>query len=152
MTGEVVIIGLGNILRKDDAVGIVAAVALKDLDLPGVCVVAGVAEPLSLLDAWSGARLALVIDGAVSSPPTPGRVRRCSVGDVVDSSGALSSHTVDVGRTYTLGKALGNRVPDVLVVFTIDIADTDHGVGLTPQVARAIPHVVEMAVDEINRN
>ncbi|WP_096288202.1 hydrogenase maturation protease [Mycobacterium ahvazicum] len=152
MTGEVVVVGLGNILRKDDAVGIVAAVALKDLDLPGVCVVAGVAEPLSLLDAWSGARLAVVIDGTVSSPPTPGYIRRCSVGDVVDSCGALSSHTVDIGRTYALGKALGNRVPDELVVFTIDIAATDHGIGLTPQVARAIPDVIGMAVDEINRN
>jgi hypothetical protein len=30
-------------------------------------------------------------------------------------------------------------VPDELVLFTIEVADTGHGIGLTPQVARAVP-------------
>ncbi len=152
MTGGVVVVGLGNIFRKDDGVGIVVAAALKDLALPGVCVVAGFAEPLSLLEAWSNAKVAVVIDGALSTPSIPGRIRRCTVGDVRTLSEGLSSHSVDIGRTYALGKALGRPVPDVLVVFTIEVADTDNGIGLTPEVARAVPQVVDMAVDEINRN
>jgi Ni,Fe-hydrogenase maturation factor len=37
------------------------------------------------------------------------------------------------------------------VVFTIEVADTDDGIGLSPQVAGAVPKVVDMIVAEINR-
>jgi hydrogenase maturation protease len=149
-TGGVVVIGLGNSYRRDDAVGVVAAVALNELALPGVRVVTDIVEPVSLLEAWSGAALAVVIDAAVMTPSTPGRVRRCVLSDVVAGPEGLSSHGVDITRTHALGQALG-RGPDALVVFTIEVADTGHGIGLTAQVAGAVPKVVCMAVDEINR-
>ncbi|HEY1439888.1 MAG TPA: hydrogenase maturation protease [Mycobacterium sp.] len=149
-TGGVVVVGLGNSYRRDDAVGVVAAVALDELALPGVRVVTDIVEPVSLLEAWSGAGLAVVIDAAVMTPSTPGRVRRCVLSDVVAGPEGLSSHGVDITRTHALGQALG-RGPDALVVFTIEVADTGHGIGLTAQVAGAVPEVVCMAVDEINR-
>ena len=149
MIGEIVVIGLGNTYRSDDGVGIAAAAALDELALPGVRVVTDVAEPMSLLEAWSGVKLAVVIDAAVVTSPTPGRIRRCTLSDVVTPCEGLSSHSVDVGRTHALGQAL-RRVPDALVVFTIEVADTRNGIGLTPQVARAVPEVVGMAVSEIN--
>ncbi len=148
--GGVVVVGLGNRYRRDDAVGVVAADALNELALTGVRVVTDIVEPVSLLEAWSGAALAVVIDAAVMTPSTPGRVRRCVLSDVVAASEGLSSHGVDITRTHALGKALG-RGPEALVVFTIEVADTGHGVGLTPQVAGAVPELVRMAVDEINR-
>ena len=150
VTGGVVVVGLGNRYRRDDAVGVVAAAALNELALTGVRVVTDIVEPVSLLEAWSGAALAVVIDAAVVMPSTPGRVRRCVLSDVVAGSEGLSSHGVDITRTHALGQALG-RVPCSLVVFTIEVADTGHGIGLTPQVAGAVPEVVCMAVDEINR-
>lgn len=62
----------------------------------------------------------------------------------------LSSHSVDIRRTHALGQALG-RVPGKLVVFTIEVADTSHGIGLTPQVAGAVSEVVGMVAAEIIR-
>jgi hydrogenase maturation protease len=150
VTGEVVVIGLGNTYRSDDGVGIVAAAALDELALPGVRVVTDVVDPMSLLEAWSGAGLAVVIDAAVVTPSTPGRVRSCTLSDLVTSREGLSSHSVDIGRTHALGQVL-RQVPDALAVFTVEVADTRHGIGLTPQVARAVPEVVGMAVSEIKR-
>jgi len=149
MTGQIVVVGLGNRCRRDDGVGAVAADELNRLALPGVRVVTDVVDPMSLLEAWSGARLAVVIDGAVGTPPTPGRVRRCALGDVATCDG-LSSHGFDLVRTHALGEALG-RVPGELVLLTVEVADTGHGAGLTPPVGRAVPQVVGMAVTEINR-
>jgi hydrogenase maturation protease len=146
-SGEVVVIGLGNRYRGDDGVGVAAAAELNRLALPGVRVVTDIVESIGLLEAWSDARLAIVIDAAVGTPPTPGRVRRCGLSEVVAADG-LSSHSVDIGRTHALGEALG-RVPDELVLFTIEVADTGHGIGLTPLVARAVPEVVAMALAEI---
>ncbi|ORW43259.1 peptidase M52 [Mycobacterium paraense] len=150
MTGgivDAVVIGLGNRYRRDDGVGVAVADELNRLGLNGVRVVTDIVEPMSLLEAWSDARLAVVIDGAVGSPPAPGRVRRCSLSDVTAGDG-LSSHSVDLVRTHALGEALG-RLPGQLVLLTVDVADTGHGAGLTPAVARAVPEVVGMAVDVI---
>lgn len=73
------------------------------------------------------------------------------LGGCVAAPEGLSSHGVGIGRTHGLGQALG-RVPDALVVFTIEVADTGHGIGLTPQVAGAVPEVVDMVVAEIKWN
>ncbi|OBH01185.1 peptidase M52 [Mycobacterium sp. E2699] len=146
---DAVVIGLGNRFRRDDGVGIAAADELSRLALPGVRVVTDIVDPLSLLEAWSGVALAVVIDGAVGTPPRPGRVRRCGLGDVATRDG-LSSHGVDLVRTHALGAAL-DRVPGELVLLTVDVADTGHGAGLDPRVERAVPEVVGLAVTEIDR-
>lgn len=150
ISGGVVVVGLGNRYRKDDGVGVVAAAALGELALPRVRVLTDVAEPLGLLDAWWGATLAVVIDAAVAKPSMPGRVRRFTPGELTTAREGLSSHTIDIDRTRALGQALG-RVPDALVVFSIDVADVGHGSGLTPRVAGAVPEVVRLVVEEINR-
>lgn len=150
VTGGVVVIGLGNRYRRDDGVGIVIATALNELVLAGVRVVTDIVEPMSLIEAWSGAGLAVVIDAAAVTPSAPGRVRRCTLSDVADAAEGLSSHDLDLAPTYALGQAL-DRVPDELVIFTVEVADTTDGVGLTPQVAVAVPQVVGMAADEISR-
>ena len=87
---------------------------------------------MGLLEAWSGAALAIVIDAAVAIPSVPGRVRRCTLADLRAGRDGLSSHSVDVARAHELAQALG-RAPGELVVFTVEVADTGHGVGLTPQ-------------------
>ena len=143
-----VVVGLGNSYRTDDGVGLAVAAALENLALPDVRVVTGIVEPMGLLEAWSGAGLAIVIDAAVAISPVPGRVRRCTLGDLATAAEGLSSHRVDICRAHELGQALG-RVPDALVVFTVEVADTGHGIGLTPRVARAVPELVHMAVAEI---
>jgi len=146
---EIVVVGLGNTYRTDDGVGVAVAAALDDLALPNVRVVTDIAEPVGLLEAWSGAGLAMVIDAAVAAASVPGRIRRCTLDDLVAERDGLSCHSVDLGATYALGQAL-RRLPGALVVFTIEVTDTGHGVGLTPQVARAVPDVVALAVAEIN--
>jgi hydrogenase maturation protease len=145
----VVVVGLGNSYRRDDGVAVAAAAALDGVVSPNVHVIGGIADPMALLEAWSGAGLAVVLDAAVSNPSTPGRVRRCDLSDVDSRSEGLSSHTIDIVRTHALGRALG-RVPGALVVFTIDVADTGYGTGLTPDVAAAVPRVVGMVMAEIN--
>lgn len=149
-TGGIVIIGVGNDYRRDDGVGVAAAAELAVRAIPNVVVEAGIADPMSLLEAWTGASLVVIIDAAIASPSNPGRIRRCDLTDVCTSSGVLHSHSIDVGRTHALAEVLG-RVPGELVIFTIEVPDTSHGVGLSLPVAGAVPTVVEMVVAEISR-
>lgn len=146
----VVVIGLGNAYRGDDGVGITAAAALDERAMPNVVVRTGIADPMGLVEAWTGARLVVLIDAAIVNRPTPGRIHRCDLGEVSTQREALSSHSIDVARTHALGRAL-DRVPDELVVFTVEVAETAHGIGLTPPVARAVPELVRRVAAEINR-
>ena len=89
MTGEpggIVIIGIGNGFRRDDGVGIAAAAALDALAIPNVVVTTGIADPMSLLEAWTGAGLTVIVDAAIVDPSTPGRIRRCELADAGHST------------------------------------------------------------------
>lgn len=149
MTAGIVVIGLGNVYRRDDGVGVVAAAAVERLALPGVDIHAGVSDPMDLIEAWSGRELAVVIDAAVTVPAVPGRVRRRSPTDL-DAGDGLSSHGFDLAQAHALGRALG-RVPAAVVVFAVEVADVGHGAGLSPRVAAAVSDVVERVMDEVNR-
>jgi hydrogenase maturation protease len=52
---------------------------------PGVRVVTGIADPMSLVEAWSPATLAVLVDAAITSEPTPVRIHRCALKDVAES-------------------------------------------------------------------
>lgn len=150
MNSSIVVIGLGNSYRRDDGVGIVAALALARSAGPAVRVVTGISDSTGLLDAWAGAALAVVIDGAVTTSAAPGRVRRCRADELVAGHGRTSSHSLDLAGAFALGQAL-DRVPDALVVLTVEIADIGYGTGLSPAVAAAVPKLVAMAAAEIER-
>ncbi|OBF09758.1 peptidase M52 [Mycobacterium sp. ACS4054] len=148
--GRVVVVGLGNPYRRDDGVGVAVATALRDLVWPNVVVKTDVAEPTALLEAWTGAGLAVIVDAAIATPANPGRIHRYQLDEVPDQPEGLSSHSVDIGDTHALARVLG-RVPGAVVVFAVEAADTGAGDGLTPTVARAVPLVIDMVAAEINR-
>ena len=147
MSRDVIVIGIGNEYRRDDGVGHAVAAEIAARELPGVRVVTTLGEPTAILEAWSGATLAVLVDAAVSTESTPGRVRRCTIGDLTCRAG-LSSHALDITQTFALGQALG-MVPDRLVIFTVEAADTGHGIGLTADVAAAVGDVVAGVLAEL---
>lgn len=137
---DAVVIGVGNSFRRDDGVGLAVADEVARLGLPGVQVVTSTGEPSGILDAWNGAPLAIVVDAARGEGAHPGRIRRWQPGQAA-RAGAVSSHAIGLPDAYALGEAL-DRLPERLVVLSVDVADTDNGVGLTPAVAVAVSAVV----------
>lgn len=70
-------IGIGNELRCDDGIGPAVAAEIQRRKIPGVRVVLSHGEPIGLLDAWTGVRLAVVIDAVVCEPASPVAPDRC---------------------------------------------------------------------------
>jgi hydrogenase maturation protease len=79
-----VVIGVGNEFRRDDGAGPAVVARLRDLAPPGVELVTMDGEPTRLIEAWTGAALAVVVDAVRAEPPQPGTVHRF----VVDRPGA----------------------------------------------------------------
>jgi hydrogenase maturation protease len=115
------------------------------MGLADVRVLTSTGEPGELLDAWDGVPLAVVVDAAVGDGAVPGRVRRWVCDD--EPAASVSSHSLGLPATYALGQALG-RVPEELVVLTVDVADATLGPGLSAPVAAAVRDAVDAVLDE----
>ena len=145
----VVVIGVGNEFRRDDGAGPAVVGRLRDLGPSGVELVITDGEPTRLIEAWTGAALAVVVDAVRASPPHPGRAHRF----VVDRPGvgagrAASSHGFGFDDTIALAVAL-DRMPGRLIVHAIEAADLTQGTGLTPAVAAAVDTVAAAILDDL---
>jgi hydrogenase maturation protease len=134
---RVVVAGVGNAFRRDDGAGIAVAEEVRRR-APDVEVVTCEQEPSRLLDAWSGADTAIVVD-AVSSGAPAGTVHRfdASAGPVPASVFRGSTHALGVGEAIELARALG-RLPASVLVYGIEGREFAAGEGLTPAVAAAV--------------
>jgi hydrogenase maturation protease len=149
MTGvSGVVIGIGNPYRRDDGIGPAVAAEIERLHLPGVRVIVSDGEPVSLLAAWDGAELAVVIDAFQQTPGCPGRIRPLTAGQLASDSAGTSSHGFGVPYALQLGRALG-RQPGHLLVIGVQGADFSAGTGLSAAVAAALPAVVAAVKAEI---
>lgn len=147
--GPVVVIGVGNEFRRDDGAGPAVVGRLRDLVPPGVGLVITDGEPTRLIEAWTGAALAVVVDAVRAQPPHPGRVHRF----VADRPGVgvartASSHGFGLDDAIALAAAL-DRMPCRLIVHAIEAADLTQGTGLTPAVAEAVCVVATAILDDI---
>jgi len=131
---RVVVIGIGNAARGDDAAGLVAARRLRALEHEG--------DPLALLDAWRDADVAVLID-AVSSGAEPGTVHRFDASRAplpAPLGRSSSTHALGLAEAIELGRALG-RLPARVIVYGIEGERFDAGAALTPAVAAAVAEV-----------
>ncbi|NJP88722.1 hydrogenase maturation protease [Nonomuraea sp. FMUSA5-5] len=127
-----VVIGLGNDYRGDDGAGLAAARVLRDLGVPAV---ENAGDPAELIEAWTGADVAVLVDAARSADP-PGTVRRHD-GVPWLSHGGASTHALSLADAVSLARALG-RAPGRLVVYTVEGGDFALGRGLSEPVAAAV--------------
>jgi len=147
--GQLVLIGVGNPYRRDDGIGPALAVALEALDLAGVTVLTSDGEPSRLLDAWAGARLAIVVDAERPGGAEPGQIRRFA-GDVPADGDSVSASTHGLGITeaIALGQALDRR-PERLVVFAVAAEDVGYGEHLSQPVTAALPELTRQVLAEL---
>jgi hydrogenase maturation protease len=139
----VVVIGVGNAYRGDDAVGLAVAERLRARVREGVEVVECEQEPTRLLDAWQDADVALVVDAAASGA-APGTVHRFDASDAPLPTQVFrsSTHAFGVGDAVELARTLG-RLPRRIVVYGIEGASFAAGAPLSAAVESAVGSVVQ---------
>lgn len=148
---EILVVGLGNPDRGDDAVGSAVARAVARLALPGVRVTER-EDPTDLVELWSGRDLVVVVD-AVRSGRDGGSivVLETAAADASlptsawRSAGHAGTHDFGLGTAVELARALG-RLPHRLVVVGVEGARFDHGPGLSPAVTAAVGPAVDAVV------
>lgn len=135
------IIGLGNALRGDDAVGLVVARRVREL-LPGADVLELSGEPAELLDVLGDGVEHVVLVDAVTSGAPPGTVHRLDASEaapVVDAT--TTTHGLGLAETIELGRAL-ERLPPRLLILGVEGRSFEVGAPLSPDVVRAADALV----------
>ncbi|MGP8160796.1 MAG: hydrogenase maturation protease [Candidatus Dormibacteria bacterium] len=150
---RVVVIGVGNVMRRDDGAGIAAVERARPLLPAGVEVRTLRGEATALLDAWEGAGLAVVVDAVRwEHPPVSGVTRIDVISDPDALTGfgaAASSHGLGVAEAIALGRVL-DRLPSRLVLLLITLTEEGHGEGLSPAVEGSVGEAVALMVAEVS--
>lgn len=142
-TSPPLIIGLGNLFRRDDGAGRIAARKIRaNTPHPGR-VLEQTGEGAALMDAWKGERSVILID-AVASGAAPGTLHRVDAQKQAVPAEFFhpSTHTFSLAEAVALSRALG-QLPAALVVYGIEGKDFSVGQGLSPEVAAAVGRLTE---------
>ena len=137
-----VVIGVGNEFRRDDGIGPAVVSRLRRRHLPGVRLVDCDGETGRLIELWLDAHTVIIVDAVRAEFPEPGRVHRRSLHHPAINGRATSSHSSDLGGAVELARVLG-RLPNTLLLYTVEAADTSFGVGMSPAVAAAADALAE---------
>ena len=149
MAGElpperIVVVGLGNPLLTDDAVGLKAAELLAArLKAAPVDVLQSSWGGLRFIDLLAGYERAIIVDAIEWRRGPPGTVYRLTPDAAIPTLRAVSYHDVSLGTALALGRSLDIPLPAETVFFAVEAQDTrTFGETLTPAVAAALPEVV----------
>ncbi|MCX7911942.1 MAG: hydrogenase maturation protease, partial [Dehalococcoidales bacterium] len=138
---RVVVIGVGNLLLRDEGIGIHVIRALERLDLPGdVRVMDGGTSPEAIL--FARAREKLVIVDAARAGGKPGMVYRFHPQDLATMHGSsLSAHEMGVAENlHLMGLTAGH--PEEIVIIGIEPKEIDWGTELSPELREKLPAIV----------
>ena len=151
MTGRTLVAGVGNVFLRDDAFGVEvirllgeradpSGVQIRDFGIRGVHLV---------YELLNGCDLFILVDAAPRGEP-PGTVTVLEVElpevDKMDRP-IMDAHSLNPDAIFALLASLGGR-PGRSLLVACEPADVSAGMGLTDQVAQALPHAVR-AVEEI---
>ena len=149
---QILIIGLGNDYRGDDAVGRVVARRLKAIEGYNLRVAEESGEGAILIEVWKKADLAILID-AIHSGGAPGTIYRFDAATraILGRLFHHSTHAFGVVEAIELARSL-DQLPARLIVYGIEGKNFESGIGLSVEVQRAADEVFRRVKEETRTN
>lgn len=151
---KIVVLACGNIFAGDDAVGIEVMRELEREGLPAsVTVVEAGAPGLGMLDHMFGFDKAVIIDAVVGAGE-PGRIVRWREDEIPRKMAPpVSVHDISIRDALEFGrKSVPGMLPSEVVVIGVVVAQMEAWhMGLTPEVAEAVPGAARAVRTEIDR-
>lgn len=148
---KTLLLGVGNSILRDDAVGIVVARKLKQRlgDREDVFLAVTEEAGFALLEHALGFDRLVVID-SIKTGDRPGTLHRLSLEDLNPAICATQPHTLDLATVLELGRRQGLDVPREVRIYGIEVKDnTTFSEALSDEVAARVPGIVEQISREI---
>jgi hydrogenase maturation protease len=145
----VLVLGVGNILLRDEGVGVRVVEAMQQMDLPpGVELVDGATAGFDLLDVLADRQKVIVID-AIDGDFKPGTVLRFSAEEATPQAHAgVSLHEVGILEALAATRLLG-IAPAEVTVLGVKPKDDGYGLELSAQVGALVPRIIDLVRAEL---
>ena len=145
---KTLILGVGNLLLKDEGVGIHAIRALENEKLPpDVSLMDGGTGGLHLISWLQGYDRIIMIDATLDDN-TPGTIRLIQPRYASDFPHLMSAHEIGL-RDMIEAMSLTGNLPEVLLI-VISAADiSEVGTDLSPEIQAAIPEIVKLVKNQL---
>lgn len=151
---RVLILGVGNILLRDEGIGVHIVQQLSKYDLPdNVEVIDGGTSGLDVLLSEEGSYKLVVID-AIRTGKKPGTVYKTKylaprlVREFPVGQSKISLHQFNLLDALTVAEKMG-CLPEEIVIIGVEPGEVDLGLGLTEKVTRSVPKVIDQVLEEI---
>lgn len=137
-----VILGLGNELLGDDAVGIVAARLLKEQIGDKVEVMESSLSGLALLDLLIGYEKAILIDSILTEDGRPGQIYEIIPQDL-GAAKASSGHYAGLPELFEISEIYQLDFPQWVKIFAVEVENAyTLKEGLSKEVQSALPDLI----------
>ncbi len=142
ITSSILLIGVGNEQRGDDAIGLLAARRIQSLNLPGVSVIECRGEAGDLIERWKSAPIVFLIDAVRSGNPV-GTLLCWDVNEepLPANIFAVSSHSFGVAHAIELARVL-HQLPPALVVYGIEGDRFEKQTDVSPELTESLEKIV----------
>ncbi len=147
----IVLIGVGNEFRGDDAVGLLIARRFAEMEIPGVTVREESGEGAALMETWQDADTVFLFDAVFNGKKPAGTIYRMDARAETIPADFFhySTHRFGAAEAVELARELG-QLPPRLVIFGVEGENFDYGTELSPAVEQIIQEVVNKVILEIN--
>ncbi len=153
-TRPLVVIGVGNVLLRDDAIGVRVIEALREIQehdpvaLPEhTWLVDGGTLLMDLLHAVRDARGLVLVDALHLGGPE-GSVSVLHGDAIVQADGAPGQAPNSVAELLAMARLMG-WLPEPVALVGVEVVNTGFGTGLSPVVAAALPRTIGTVRDEL---
>ena len=152
---NLVVIGVGQTMRGDDAVGVIAVETWRSqyphtANLPGVQVETAELPGLDLLEMLSNADTALIVDAVKSGSPAGGIHIMDEQAIAAFEPGTGSAHGWGVAETIQLGYQLGrNDLPRNIKIMGIAAQQFEIGSSLSSEINQNLPNIVDEIENQV---
>ena len=147
--GEVLILGIGNILQMDDGAGvhIVNSIESSASQLPeGVDIVDGGTAGYDLIPLMTGYRKIIIVDALLADGP-PGSIYRFGPDMLTRKGVTFSQHDLGIRQLLDM-LALADKLPEIEIIGIVpeDINTLD--IGMSGSVEAALPDAIKQILED----
>ncbi|MBN1257689.1 MAG: hydrogenase maturation protease [Planctomycetes bacterium] len=148
---KTLLLGLGNTIVSDDGVGIRIARELKELlSKYEIDVIEACLAGFDILDIVDGYERLIIIDSIKTQGGKPGDLYRLAWDELSADSCPVLFHGLNLHTVIELGRELGCRLPEEIMIFAVEILDnTTISEEHTEAVEQQIPTVVQQIYQEV---
>ena len=147
MSGKTLIVGMGNLIYRDEGIGVHVIEEMKKVKLPDHAELLDIGtSTMDLISYLEGVKKLIVID-AMKAGGAPGTIYKCRPEDLLpEEERPISLHEIGLLESLNMAQKMGMRIDTVII--GVEPKVLDWGMELSDEVNSKIPTIIEAVLKE----